>query len=370
MTHAFEVRRGLLRRRERFFFDDVERLDAAGAIALGRRIRLGERERALVREALDGPPLEGDRRASEEDRAALAAAFERWLAGPHAPRRVASRLLETAARLGASDLHLEPAAAEVEIRMRVDGALAPFAAAGHDSALSLVAALKGMAGCLPYRRDVVQEGRIPRDGIAADVRASFLPTAFGERVALRLFGRLRALDELGLGPTIRADFERALASRGGLLLVAGASGAGKTTTLYAALGHLCRSRPGAHLSIEDPVEQRLRAAGIPVDQVELDPARGITGESTLAAALRQDVDVIAVGEIRDSAEARLAIQAAHTGRLVLAGLHAGSPEEARLRMLDLGVEPSLLAATLRGVLHQQLAPGAPRALAARFEGPA
>src|SRR5207302_2159646 len=122
-------------------------------------------------------------------------------------------------------------------------------------------------------------------------------------------------EELGLPAAVRAAFERALDAPRGLIVVAGASGAGKTTTLYAALAHLAASRGGAHLSIEDPVEQRLRAAGIAVDQVELEPSRGITGESTLCAALRQDVDVIAVGEIRSAAEARLAIQAAHTGRL-------------------------------------------------------
>jgi type II secretory ATPase GspE/PulE/Tfp pilus assembly ATPase PilB-like protein len=113
-------------------------------------------------------------------------------------------------------------------------------------------------------------------------------------------------------------------------------------------------RPGAHLSLEDPVEQRLRLAGVPVDQVELDPSRGLTGPSMLAAALRQDVDVLAVGEVRSAAEAALAIQAAHTGRLVLAGVHAGSCEEARQRLIDLEADPKLLAGTLKAVLHQAL----------------
>jgi len=186
------------------------------------------------------------------------------------------------------------------------------------------------------------------------VRASFLPTATGERVALRLFGRLRALDELGLTADVLAALRGLLDHPSGLVLVAGPSGGGKTTTVYAALAHLAARRGGAHLSIEDPVEQRLRVAGVPVDQVELAPERGLTAEVALVGALRQDVDVIALSEVRTPAEARLAVHAAHTGRLVVAGLHAGSAAEARQRLLDLGVEEAVLATTLRGVLHQRL----------------
>ena len=222
--------------------------------------------------------------------------------------------------------------------------------------LRLIAALKHLSGCLPYRSDLVQEGRVPRPGVAADVRTSFLPTATGERAALRLFGRLRTLGDLGLPDPERAALEALLAAPSGLVLVAGATGAGKTTTIYAALAWLAASRSGAHLSLEDPVEQRLRAAGIPVDQVELRPERGLDAAAALAGALRQDVDVLAVGEIRTGAEAGLALQAAHTGRLVLAGVHAASTGEARQRLLDLGVDPSVLAVTLRGVVHQRLVP--------------
>jgi len=218
----------------------------------------------------------------------------------------------------------------------------------------MVAALKGLSGCLPYRSDVVQEGRIARDGVGSDIRTSFLPTALGERAALRLFGALRTLDTLGLPAGVLTTFRSALELRGGLILIAGGTGAGKTTTLYAALGEIASTRRGAHLSLEDPVEQRLRHVGIAVDQVELDPSRGITGESMLSAALRQDVDVISVGEIRSAAEASLALQAAHTGRLVLAGIHAGSCLEAQVRMTDLGVDRPMLKRTLRGVLHQKL----------------
>jgi type II secretory ATPase GspE/PulE/Tfp pilus assembly ATPase PilB-like protein len=190
--------------------------------------------------------------------------------------------------------------------------------------------------------------------VAADVRASFLPTAFGERAALRLYGELLALGELGLSEDLVAGFEALLAAPSGLLLVAGPSGGGKTTTVYAALRHLAQRRGGAHLSVESPIEQRLRLAGVPVDQVELDPERGLDAEAVLRGALRQDLDVVALAEIRSPGEAALALRAAHTGRLVLAGIHAGSAVEARQRMLDLGAEPGILSETLRGVLHQRL----------------
>lgn len=284
-----------------------------------------------------------------------AAEFSRYLAGPWAPLRAASALLDIATRANASDIHLEPGLDHVDVRLRRMGELSTFTSLPAPIARRLTAALKSLAGCLPYRFDLVQEGRVPRPGVTADVRASFVPTALGERIALRLFGRLLALEALELPADVRSGFERALTQHAsGLIIVAGPSGGGKTTTLYAALAHLAKHRHGAHLSLEDPVEQRLRVAGVPVDQVELAPERGLTGEAALVAALRQDVDVLAVGEIRTDAEAGLALRAAHTGRLVLAGLHAGSTMEARQRLLDLGLEKPLLDQTLVAVLHQRL----------------
>lgn len=284
-----------------------------------------------------------------------AAEFSRYLAGPWAPLRAASTLLDIATKANASDVHLEPGLDHVDVRLRRMGELTTFTTLTQPLARRLTAALKSLAGCLPYRFDLVQEGRVPRPGVTADVRASFVPTALGERIALRLFGRLLSLDALELPNDVRSRFEHALTHHAsGLVVVAGPSGGGKTTTLYAALAHLAKHRQGAHLSLEDPVEQRLRVAGVPVDQVELAPERGLTGEAALVAALRQDVDVLAVGEVRTAAEATLALRAAHTGRLVLAGLHAGSAHEARQRLLDLGLEGPLLDQTLVAVLHQRL----------------
>jgi type II secretory ATPase GspE/PulE/Tfp pilus assembly ATPase PilB-like protein len=350
LPDGIEYRPALALRRRTLRYDDAPKLE--GELLVGRdgqKVRLPPELRAQAAAALAGPKLEGPLPE-------VSAAFARFFEGPFGARMASRWLLAAASALGASDLHLEFSVGEALVRIRIAGALLPFCALSRPAAARLVAALKGLAGALPYRSDVAQEGRVQREGVLADVRASFVPTALGERVALRLFGRLLSLDQLGFEPRALAAFRAMLDERTGLVLVAGPSGAGKTTTLYAALAHLAKSRPGAHLSLEDPVEQRLRAAGIPVDQIELDPSRGLTAEAMLVAALRQDIDVLCVGEIRTAAEARLAVEAAHTGRLVLAGAHAGSCAEARTRMLDLGVDAKLLATTLRGVLHQELHP--------------
>jgi type II secretory ATPase GspE/PulE/Tfp pilus assembly ATPase PilB-like protein len=341
-------RSGLMLRPALLRWDDVARVEQGATVgADGTRVELPAGLVDEVQRIVRGPEIAGTLPQ-------VAQAFAGYLAGPHGPRIAARRLVDAAGALGASDVHLEATPSGAAIRLRLEGELVPFLEIGADGARSIGAALKGLAGCLPYRSDIAQEGRIAREGVCADVRASFVPAAMGERIALRLFGRLFCLDDLGMPPVALQALRAALDSRTGLLVVAGASGSGKTTTLYAALAHVAASRKGAHLSLEDPVEQRLRVAGIPVDQIELDPARGLTAEAMLVAALRQDVDVLGVGEIRTAAEARLALEAAHTGRLVLAGLHAGSATEARQRLVELGADEALLGSTLRGVLFQQL----------------
>ena len=344
---GLQVRSGL-GRREFVPFDEVRHTDGVTVtLSDGSTRRVPQAARQALGRALDPPTCTG--RLADDARA-----LQGYAEGAWSPVRAARALLAMASACGASDVHLEARQDLVAIRLRVAGGLEDFTTLEPLTGARLVAALKSLSGCLAYRADLVQEGCVPRDGVAADVRASFMPTALGERVALRLFGRLWPLDELGLEPETRLRLERLLGHRSGLVLIAGPSGGGKTTTVYAALDWLASRRSGAHLSIEDPVEQRLRVAGIPVDQVELSAERGVTAEVALAGALRQDVDVIALAECRTAAEARLALQAAHTGRLVLAGIHAGSPQQARQRMLDLEADPAVLDMTLRGVLHQEL----------------
>ncbi|MFT3711912.1 MAG: ATPase, T2SS/T4P/T4SS family [Archangium sp.] len=330
-------------------FDDVSALDGSAMLTQnGARHALQRDAAELTRAALSPPPATG---VLTDD----GAAFARYLAGAWSPVRAVRSLIDMASRSGASDVHVESDARDtVTVSLRRFGELVPFTTLPRAAGERLLAALKQVSGCLPYRRDLAQEGRIQRDGVAADVRTAFLPTALGERGALRLFGKLLTLEQLGFDTAVLEGMREALDAKHGLILVAGASGAGKTTTLYAALAHVAKQRGGAHLSLEDPVEQRLRVAGIPVAQVELCPERGLTAESALVAALRQDLDVLAVGEIRTAAEAQLAVRAAHTGRLVLAGLHAGTPDEATQRMLELGVERAVLEKTLLATLHQSL----------------
>lgn len=324
-------------------FDDIARIDGRVVYsAFGFKTRVKSDVAVRLREILAGPQQDGDALAS-------------YCVSPHASRVAASTLLRIAEQREATDVHIEPQGDDALVRLREAGELETLCELPERAARRLTAVLKGWAGCLPYRRDRVQEGRIPRDGVAADIRASFIPTALGERVALRLFGKLRSLDELGLDDATRSELETLLSRPRGLLVVAGGSGAGKTTTLYAALLHLSRTRAGkAHLSLEDPVEQRLRVAGVGVDQVELDPERGRSAEEMLVAALRQDVDVLSVGEIRTAREAALAVEAAHTGRLVLAGLHAGTLDEASVRLTELGVDTDKLTHTLVGTMYQEL----------------
>lgn len=329
-------------------FDEVNQIEARTLkLSSGASHGIRSNDAALVERALTPPSASGVMRDD-------AAAFSHYISGAWSPTRAARALLAMATSAGASDVHIESEPHGVAVLFRCVGCLTPFVSVPPDQGNRLIAALKYLSGCLPYRRDIFQEGRVSRDGVAADVRASFLPTALGERVALRLFGRLRSLEELGFDERLVQQLRALLAKPKGLVLVAGSSGAGKTTTMYAALAHLAQSRGGAHLSLEDPVEQRLRVAGISVAQVELSPERGLTGEAALVAALRQDLDVLAVGEIRTSSEAELALKAAHTGRLVLAGIHSGSAEEARQRLIELGAERSVLETTLIGILHQRL----------------
>lgn len=340
--------RGRWGRAEYLPYDEVSALAGdAATLRSGRSLRLrGETLRAV--EAALQPPAPSGQPAVDGD------AWTRYLDGPWSPVRAARALIALGEAAHASDIHLEPTPTGLGVRLRLLGELDPLTTLPSPVGARLLAALKHISGCLPYRSDVVQEGRIARDGVAADVRASFIPTALGERAALRLFGRLLSLPALGLPAEVDAELRRWLELRAGLLLVAGPSGGGKTTTVYAALGHLAGSRGGAHLSIESPVEHRLRLAGIPVDQIELDPERGLTAAAALDGALRQDVDVIALAEVRSPDEAELALRAAHTGRLVIAGIHASSGPEARQRMLDLGAAASVLDDTLKGVLHLRL----------------
>jgi type II secretory ATPase GspE/PulE/Tfp pilus assembly ATPase PilB-like protein len=282
-------------------------------------------------------------------------ALERAL--PDRVSRIVDTVLTEAVRRAASDIHLEPTHQAVEVRYRLDGVLQRVASLPRDLAPNLVARLKVLAELLTYRLDVPQEGRladaISRYGV--DMRVSTYPTIHGERAVVRLFdvsGRILDLGQLGLPADLHDALVGMLRERSGAILLTGPSGSGKTTTIYACLRHLVQaSQGGCHIvTIEDPVEQVLE--GVSQSQArpgsEFDFARGLRG------LLRQDPEVIMIGEIRDPETAGIAVEAALTGHLVFSTVHAGSACGVINRLLEMGIEPYLLTSSLRGVLNQRL----------------
>jgi general secretion pathway protein E len=268
--------------------------------------------------------------------------------------RLINGLIAEAARLKASDIHIEPFEAALVVRMRIDGELKEMHRLPAGVASLLVSRIKVMA-----RLDIA-ERRLPQDGrmelaLAAkrlDVRVSTLPARGGERVVLRLLDKDNAgidLAGLGMPPAIDAAFRAALASPNGLVLVTGPTGCGKTTTLYAGL-KLLNDGSRNILTVEDPVEYAVDGIG----QTQVNAKVGLSFAAGLRAILRQDPDVVMVGEIRDAETAQIAVQAALTGHLVLSSLHTNDAASAITRLRDFGIEPFLLAATLRAVIAQRL----------------
>lgn len=263
-------------------------------------------------------------------------------------------VLGQAVRDRASDLHFEPFEGEIRVRCRVDGALRELAPPPLQLAGAVVSRLKVLAGLNIAERRVPQDGRIRTTlaGRAVDLRVATLPTQFGESVVLRVLDRdATALDlgRLGLPDDVRAGLENAVRQPHGMVLVTGPTGSGKTTTLYAALQAI--HGPGLKiLTAEDPVEYEIDG----ILQLPVQPAIGLDFAQALRAFLRQDPDVVMVGEIRDPATAEVALQAALTGHLVLSTLHTNDTVGTVTRLRDLGIEPYLLSSTLTAVLAQRL----------------
>ena len=256
----------------------------------------------------------------------------------------------------ASDLHFEQKGARCVVRMRVDGALRDLEPLGAAFGAGVIARAKVLADLDVASTRAPQDGRATLQvrGRPTDLRISTTPTVDGESAVLRILTRQGVdftLGSLGFDPPILEAFEAQLRRPFGLILVTGPTGSGKTTTLYAALRRLA-TRDRKVLTIEDPIEYVFDA----INQTQVNEAAGVTFASALRAFLRHDPDVILVGEIRDPETARLAVQAALTGHLVLATLHTNDAASAAARLADLGVERYLLAGVLIGVLAQRLAP--------------
>jgi general secretion pathway protein E len=277
------------------------------------------------------------------------------LKGPERTGRLVDLILAEAVRCSASDVHFEPTHHTLEVRFRLDGVLHRVATLNRELAANVVSRLKVLAELLTYRQDVPQEGRLVRgrEQYGVDMRVSTFPTVHGEKAAVRLFeagARVLDLDQLGLPGPLLKELCGLLLQRTGAIFLTGPSGSGKTTTIYACLRHLVRGGGRHVVTIEDPVEQVLE--GISQSQArpgtEFDFARG------LRSLLRQDPEVIMVGEVRDSATAHTAIEAALTGHLVLSTLHAGSSCGVIGRLLEMGIETYLLTSGLKGILNQRL----------------
>jgi len=268
--------------------------------------------------------------------------------------RMLNALLTQAARDGASDIHIEPYERHSSVRFRVDGTLREVVQPNRALHAALISRLKIMAELDIAERRLPQDGRISlRIGTrAVDVRVSTLPSAHGERAVLRLLdkseGRL-SLEALGMQGEVLRRFEALVAQPHGIVLVTGPTGSGKTTTLYAALSRLDAAQNNI-MTVEDPIEYELAGVG----QTQVNPKIELDFAKALRAILRQDPDIIMIGEIRDFETAQIAIQASLTGHLVLATLHTNDAASAVTRLTDMGVEPFLLSSSLLGVLAQRL----------------
>lgn len=272
------------------------------------------------------------------------------------PVKVVDLLLAQAVAHDASDIHFEPWLERMAIRFRLDGLLHDVAALPKSSQDRVVARLKVLARVVVYQKELPQDGRIEApDGHGAAMRVATYPTVNGEKVVVRLLSRAyrpMALDTLGFRGDVTNALRRVIARPQGTLLLTGPSSSGKTTTIYALLQEIL-DRPGSAphvVSIEDPVEHRLDR----IAQTEIRPHAGFTYEAALRAVLRQDPEVIVIGEIRDPETARLAVQAGLTGHLVISTIHSGTAVGVFARLLDMGIEPFLIASSLTGVLAQRL----------------
>jgi general secretion pathway protein E len=268
--------------------------------------------------------------------------------------RMLNALLTQAAKDGASDIHIEPYERSSSVRFRVDGTLREVVQPNKALHAALISRLKIMAELDIAEKRLPQDGRISLriGGRSVDVRVSTLPSAHGERAVLRLLDKGESkftLESLGMSGEELTKFDRLIQQPHGIVLVTGPTGSGKTTTLYASLGRIDTATTNV-LTVEDPVEYELAGIG----QTQVNPKIDLSFAKALRAILRQDPDVIMIGEIRDFETAQIAIQASLTGHLVLATLHTNDAPSAVTRLTDMGVEPFLLSSSLLGVLAQRL----------------
>lgn len=316
----------------------------------------------LLSEGFGGGALDGTAAAAAEKQENLETLFdglpqtEDLLAGDgDAPIvRLINGLLQDAIKRRASDIHIDPFEEKLSIRYRIDGELQEVLTASRRIAAPLVSRIKVMSRLDISEKRMPQDGRVSLSlgGRALDVRVATLPTRYGERVALRILDTRQALvglDGLGMDAATLDRFRAAIAEPNGVILVTGPTGSGKTTTLYSALAMLNTGRVNI-MTLEDPVEYGLDG----ISQTPMDHKVGLTFAATLRSILRNDPNIVMVGEIRDAETAEVALEFALTGRLALSTVHTNSSAGAITRLRDMGIESFLLASTLRAILAQRL----------------
>lgn len=269
--------------------------------------------------------------------------------------KLVNTTVESAFRKGASDIHIEPFKSRTRVRFRIDGELVEQMSVKPTVHSSLVTRLKILGGMNIAEKRIPLDGRFGMtiDGTNLDVRVSSIPTVYGEKVVVRLLStadeKTRKITDLGMTQYNYEMFKEIIRCPHGVMLVTGPTGSGKSTTLYATLGEL--SKPNVNIvTVEDPVEKKIDG----VNQVQINAKAGLTFAAALRSILRQDPDVIMVGEIRDGETADIAIRAAITGHLVLSTLHTNDAASTILRLVDMGVAPYMVASSLIGVIAQRL----------------
>lgn len=320
-------------------------------------VALDELEAALARWFAQGPDairhLVGDLDAHKgEERDELERLIDSAREAPVV--RLVNQILSDALALGASDIHLEPFRDRLQVRFRVHGRLREIVSPPARYAAAIVSRIKILAKLDIAERRLPQDGRarLELNGRTVDLRVATAPSVHGETLVIRLLEADRqrvSLSEIGLAPPLVTRLERILSSPHGMVLVTGPTGSGKTTTLYAALQRLDRSALKV-ISVEDPVEYQIEG----VTQIQVRPEIGLDFARVLRSVVRHDPDVIMVGETRDPETADISVHAALTGHLVLSTLHTNSAAGAIARLLDMGIEPYLLASVLRAVVGQRL----------------
>lgn len=269
--------------------------------------------------------------------------------------KLATTIVENSFRADATDIHIEPFKTYTRIRIRVNGDLVELMNVANQVHNSLTTRLKLISGMNIAEKRVPQDGRFTQvvDGTTLDVRVSSLPTVNGEKIVIRILSTgqiaLRKITDLGMSDYNYRMFESMIKCPHGVMLVTGPTGSGKTTTLYAALGELAKPNVNV-ITVEDPVEKQIDG----INQVQVNAKAGMTFAAALRSILRQDPDIVMIGEMRDSETAEIGIRAAITGHLVLSTLHTNDAASTIVRLVDMGIPPYMVASSLIGVIAQRL----------------